>query len=145
MFPIHNVVITTATTERDGEYLKFCADCDEIISKEITIRPEKIKLEKNKYAYTGKAIEPNVKVYNANGQKLFDDNYKVIYLNNVNPGTATVIVDFKDVDREYVFFEGVMETTFEIYKEEQTESSSEEEEPTEVTQSSESEIVLVTP
>ena len=132
-------VITPATIDNDGEYQKVCVDCDEVVRTCVIKKPVRIALYeksgnketyKTKYSYTGRAIEPSVKVYDSDGSQLFDDNYKVTYSNNVYPSIATVTIDFNDVDNESVFYEGVMEATFEIYIEEQPELPTETEKTT---------------
>lgn len=47
--------------------------------------------------YTGEAIEPTV-VVKFNGNEVSDDEYTVIYENNINPGTATVKLSTKNVN-----------------------------------------------
>ncbi len=132
-------VITPATIDNDGEYQKVCVDCDEVVRTCVIKKPVRIALYeksgnketyKTKYSYTGRAIEPGVKVYDSDGSQLFDDNYKVTYSNNVYLGIATVTIDFNDVDNESVFYEGVMEATFEICIEEQSELPTETEKTT---------------
>ena len=114
-------VITPANTERDGEYLMLCCDCDEVLSGEISYRPARIALYetrgssqvfKKEYAYTGRPVEPSVKVYDSKGQKIHDCNYSVEYYDNVNTGTAKVVIDFDE--GIYGIYEGRFEIEFTI-------------------------------
>lgn len=52
----------------------------------------KIVLPAKAYDYTGKAIRPEVKVLNRNGNVVDKSSYKVVYSNNVEPGTAGIVV-----------------------------------------------------
>ena len=60
---------------------------------------ESVKLAKTKYAYTGKAMEPKVTVKGSRNGKTVTlkkgADYTVMYENNVNAGTATVMVKCK--------------------------------------------------
>ena len=73
---------------------------------DISLYPYEIKLEKDSYKYTGKPIEPAVKV-----PGLGADDYTVQYSNNTKIGTATITVIAKGNK-----FTGKIQTTFEITK-----------------------------
>ena len=87
-----------ATTENCGmtEGLK-CSWCDtyEIVPMEIP-RIASIKLSKDKYTYTGKAIKPGVVVTDELGQVIPASNYTLKYSSGLKlPGTYSVTVTFK--------------------------------------------------
>lgn len=87
-----------ATTENCGmtEGLK-CSWCDtyEIVPMEIP-RIASIKLSKDKYTYTGKAIKPGVVVTDEMGQVIPSSNYTLKYSSGLKlPGTYSVTVTFK--------------------------------------------------
>lgn len=116
-------VISPATPEQNGEFLMICCDCDTVLSDEISYAPSKIALYetsgssqiyKKNYTYTGNPIEPYVKVYDSKGQKIHDCTYTVAYYNNINPGTAKVIIDFNEDDDG--IYEGTIEAEFTIVK-----------------------------
>ena len=69
-----------------------------------------IKLAKESYTYTGKAIEPKVTVADANGA-LPAGNYSVTYAKNKNVGTATAKVTLKGAG-----YTGTKNLTFKITK-----------------------------
>ena len=69
-----------------------------------------VSLEVTSFEYTGKAVTPKVTVTNYDGE-LPSDYYDVEYKDNVNPGTAKVIVTLKGK-----YYEGSEELTFEIKK-----------------------------
>ena len=86
-----------ATAQKDGEEKYYCKRCD--IEQTNTIsRPKTIKMRIDKgyatdFYYTGKAIEPQIDVFDAKGNKIFAY-YSVTFENNINIGTASVTVDF---------------------------------------------------
>lgn len=58
----------------------------------VTLQDSDVSLEKDSYAYTGAAIEPEVTV-SYNGKTLTEGNdYAVVYANNTNAGAASVTV-----------------------------------------------------
>ncbi|MGN0522205.1 MAG: hypothetical protein ACI4IQ_06165, partial [Eubacterium sp.] len=87
-----------ATPDCDGYYREYCTNCDYDYKKTIS-KPKTIKLSldmksyTNEFAYTGKAIYPNVKVLDANGVTIPSSDYMVKMSNNINVGTATVTVE----------------------------------------------------
>ncbi len=63
-----------------------------ISESEIDISSAEVNPDKTEYTYTGSAIRPEAEV-TVNGVKLLKGkNYSVSYVNNTNPGTATVTV-----------------------------------------------------
>lgn len=89
--------VVPATPQKDGVEKYYCKRCDIEQTNEIS-RPKTIKMyidkgyEKDFY-YTGKAIKPQIDVFDAKGNKIFAY-YSVTFENNVNIGTASVTVDF---------------------------------------------------
>lgn len=103
-----------ATPEKDGYYREYCTNCDydytQIISIPKTIRLSlDMKSYTKEFAYTGKAINPNVKVFDSTGKEIEQTEYRVKISNNINIGTATVTINF-DSDR----YDGVMTENFTI-------------------------------
>ena len=78
----------------------------EAVIIDISRYPYSISLPKTSYPYTGKAIEPAVKVTG-----LAADNYTVSYSNNTKIGTATVTVTATGYP-----YTGSIETTFKVTK-----------------------------
>ena len=97
-----------ATPQKAGLVQSICLICGQRMKDTTLASPAKIKLSSDKYAYTGKAVTPKVKVVDTNGKKISADNYTVKYKNNKNIGTATVTVKFKGS------YSGSMQTTFTI-------------------------------
>lgn len=58
----------------------------------LTITLEQEGMTNNSIDYTGKAIKPDVKVKDKDGQDVAAENYAVSYSNNMNVGTASVII-----------------------------------------------------
>ena len=89
--------VIPATPQKDGAEKYYCKRCDIEQTNEIS-RPKTIKMRidkvyANDFYYTGKAIEPQIDVFDAKGNKIFAY-YSVTFENNVNIGTASVTVDF---------------------------------------------------
>lgn len=109
-----------ATPDQDGYYKEYCTNCD-YEYKEIISKPKEIKLSidmksyKTEFAYTGKAINPYVKVLDSKGKEIKQTEYQVKISNNINVGTATVTINF-DSDR----YDGVMTEYFTIAESEET-------------------------
>lgn len=87
--------VTKATTTKDGKIEKRCAKCGEIISTTVIYRISKVKLSSSVFNYTGKKITAKLTVYDRNNKVVQSGNYTVAYKNNIKPGRATVIVNFK--------------------------------------------------
>lgn len=82
----------------------------------VTLDPNDIKDVKKlryyvwqSYDYTGKSITPEVTLYNENGEAIYNGYYNVTYKNNVNVGTATIIVTGK------YMLQGTIEIPFQIF------------------------------
>ena len=87
------------TYEENGEKTFTCTVCGETKTEiiEKLIRPDlkdgTITLSPSSFTYNGKAQTPEVTVQDAQGNPLEEGtDYKVVYANNVNVGTATVTV-----------------------------------------------------
>ena len=96
-----------ATTLADGSKVVGCSKCIEK-KNEIIKRIGNVTLSQTSYNYDGSAKTPAVTVADRDGEAISSNNYDVVYNNNVNVGTATVVVNFKN---EY---SGSVSRTFEI-------------------------------
>lgn len=67
-----------------------------IKAKEITLSAENITLEKDTYTYDGTAKKPGVTTVKIGGITIPAEEYTVSYQDNINVGTATVIITDKD-------------------------------------------------
>ena len=103
-------LVKKATFTEDGYTYSICEICGgEEIGMPI-LKGGNVSLEATSFEYTGKAVTPKVTVTNYDGE-LPSDYYDVEYKDNVNPGTAKVIVTLKGK-----YYEGSKELTFEIKK-----------------------------
>lgn len=71
------------------------------VTKNFTINPialnssnAKVRLSKSKFKYDGAQKKPTVEVYDANGNRLSDNNYNLEYSGNANPGKKKVTITF---------------------------------------------------
>ena len=106
-----NITIIASETENYKETRKYV----KITVNESTIKNLAdctIKLEGTSFVYNGNEIMPKVTV--CYGTKILQENkaYEVEYINNINPGTATVRITAIDGSG----WEGFVSTTFEIKK-----------------------------
>ena len=106
-----NITIIASETENYKEMRKYV----KITVNESTIKNLAdctIKLEGTSFVYNGNEIVPKVTV--CYGTKILQENeaYEVEYINNINPGTATVRITAIDGSG----WEGFVSTTFEIKK-----------------------------
>ena len=106
-----NIAIIASETENYKETRKYV----KITVNESTIKNLAdctIKLEGTSFVYNGNEIMPKVTV--CYGTKILQENkaYEVEYINNINPGTATVRITAIDGSG----WEGFVSTTFEIKK-----------------------------
>ena len=106
-----NITIIASETENYKETRKYV----KITVNEPTIKNLAdctIKLEGTSFVYNGNEIMPKVTV--CYGTKILQENkaYEVEYINNINPGTATVRITAIDGSG----WEGFVSTTFEIKK-----------------------------
>ena len=106
-----NITIIASETENYKEMRKYV----KITVNESTIKNLAdctIKLEGTSFVYNGNEIMPKVTV--CYGTKILQENkaYEVEYINNINPGTATVRITAIDGSG----WEGFVSTTFEIKK-----------------------------
>ena len=99
----HQVDSWTITEEPQvgvpGSKTGVCTVCEYEVTEEIPaleaepVEITKVEIADTSYTYNGKAIEPEVTVYDAEGTVLKKDrDYTVAYENNTNVGTATVTV-----------------------------------------------------
>ncbi len=65
-----------------------------------------IHLEQTAYKYTGREIIPNLKIETQEHKMLLNSDVSISYKNNINKGTATVIVSGKGL------YEGIVKETF---------------------------------
>ena len=80
----------------------------------VEIKAENVALEGTKFYYTGKAIEPKVKVTVEGKVLTAGKDYSLKYENNVDIGTATVIVSGIATATETGGYTGTVKRTFEI-------------------------------
>lgn len=52
-----------------------------------------VTLNKDEYEYTGEKIYPNIIVKDGDKELKAYENYRVTFIDNINPGTATIILD----------------------------------------------------
>ena len=100
--------IQKATPDSNGRIYRKCTVCEAEETLATLLKVSNISLEGTSYSYTGKAIEPKVTVANTS-EALAEDQYKVEYSNNVNPGTAKVKVTLANK-----WYEGTKTLTFTI-------------------------------
>ena len=103
-------LVKKATFTEDGYTYAICELCGEEEKGMPILKGGNVSLEATSFEYTGKAVTPKVTVTNYDGE-LPSDYYDVEYKDNVNPGTAKVIVTLKGK-----YYEGSEELTFEIKK-----------------------------
>lgn len=88
--------VTPATMFKDGSVTVGCSECKKTLGKKTVSKIGSIKVEKKNYDYTGKAVKPSVVVKDSKGKLLKNKtDYTLSYLNNTEPGRATVKVTFK--------------------------------------------------
>ena len=85
--------ITEKRSEENVKPANFTEETKEIenVKREI-LTVSAIKTDAASYTFTGKDIEPKIKVYTADGTKISSDNYTVSYEDNLNVGTAKITV-----------------------------------------------------
>ena len=106
--------IQKASPDQDGYKCDACRICGTEDKENVVPVPRvnNITLEKTSFTYTGKAVEADVKVTDADGKQLvLNSEYEVKYANNINPGTAKATVTLKGD-----YYEGTKELTFTITK-----------------------------
>ena len=103
-------VKTAATMEADGIKIIVCDRCgtEKDGSEQTITKLKSVELSTDKYTYDGTAKRPSVVVKDADDKTVDSEYYKVTYKDNVEIGTATVTVVFKND------YEGTVEKTFEI-------------------------------
>lgn len=96
--PAKNIklIVTKATTEKDGSIAKYCNECKKVRGKEIIPKIASVALSAAKYTYNGKAFTPTVTVKDSKGKVLVKNtDYKVTYAaGRTNPGRYAVTVTF---------------------------------------------------
>ena len=80
------------------------------VENKISLNDCFIKLNGNSYVYTGSAITPDVTVTYGNESLKAGQDYTVSYLNNINPGTASVFVSACEGSK----YSGIFWINFEI-------------------------------
>ena len=80
------------------------------VENKISLNDCFIKLNGNSYVYTGSAITPDVTVTYGNESLKAGQDYTVSYLNNINPGTASVFVSACEGSK----YSGTFSVNFEI-------------------------------
>ena len=102
-------VVTPATLTANGVITHPCSRCDKAEASEVIYAPRTFTLAKTSYVYTGKAIAPALTVKDSKGKTLVKGtDYDVIYKNNINIGTASLVITFKNN------YEGTKELKFTI-------------------------------
>ncbi|MBR0447914.1 MAG: hypothetical protein IIX28_05585, partial [Clostridia bacterium] len=91
------VVVTKATTTKDGKYKNVCEICGYTASKQPTVyKASKVALSKTSYTYNGKVQKPTVIVKDSSGKTISTAHYTVTYPSGMkNAGTYSVKVTFK--------------------------------------------------
>lgn len=91
------VVVTKATTTKDGKYKNVCQRCNYTASNQPTIyKASKISLSKTSYTYNGKVQKPSVVVKDSKGSTISSAHYTVTYATGCkNVGTYKVTVKMK--------------------------------------------------
>lgn len=105
--PQHNhnwgewILVKRATMDEDGMEQRFCLDDHSHVETHAIPRINGTQMDKFKYTYTGKKINPAFTVIDVDGNLLIKDvDYKVTYYNTVNAGVYIA-------DIEYIgFYEG---------------------------------------
>ncbi len=103
-------LVEKVTMNADGLVSRHCNVCGADQTLELLPRIASVRLEKESFAYTGKAIRPTVVVSNEAGIRL-SGIYTVSFANNVEVGTATATVRF-----EGGYYEGSKTLSFRITK-----------------------------
>ncbi len=97
-YVVFKSVISQASDKLTGSVKMGCSACSSaktVLVPKIDINS--VKLEKTEYTYTGSAIKPVTTVKDIDGNVLIaGTDYTVSYKNNVNAGTATATINFKD-------------------------------------------------
>ncbi len=91
------VVVTKATTSKNGKYKNVCEACGYVASKQPTIyKVGKVSLSKTSYTYNGKVQKPSVVVKDSNGKTISSAHYTVKYASGLkSAGTYKVTITFK--------------------------------------------------
>ncbi|MDO4380843.1 MAG: fibronectin type III domain-containing protein, partial [Clostridia bacterium] len=85
-----------ATFASDGKRKTVCSVCGKTINETTIAKIKTAVLLKQKFAYSGKAILPNVLITDQNGKSLkAGTDYTVAYKNNTLPGQASATIIFK--------------------------------------------------
>ncbi len=95
------ILVKRATMDEDGMEQRFCLDDHSHVETHAIPRINGTQMDKFKYTYTGKKINPAFTVIDVDGNLLIKDvDYKVTYYNTVNAGVYIA-------DIEYIgFYEG---------------------------------------
>lgn len=89
-------VVIPATLTANGVITHPCSRCEKADASEVIYAPKTFALAKTSYVYSGKAIAPAVTGKDSKGKALVKGtDYDVIYKNNINIGTASVVITFK--------------------------------------------------
>ena len=89
-------VVTPTTLTENGLITHPCSRCDKADESEVIYAPKTFALAKTSYVYSGKTIAPAVTVKDSKGKVLVKGtDYDVVYKNNKNIGTASVVITFK--------------------------------------------------
>ncbi len=83
-----------ATPSRDGYITYACKTCRWYSQTTDIYKPQRIKLGKTKYEYTGKQPKISLKVYNSRGSVISSSNYQVSVASN-SVGKQKVTISFK--------------------------------------------------
>lgn len=105
----------------------------------IPLTEEHVTIADTRFVYTGEPIEPEVVVTVEGSTLLRDTDYAVEYINNLIPGTGTVIVRGILTASETVGYEGEVRIDFTITEAPESEETPETSEPEETPETSEPE------
>ena len=99
--PQHNhnwgewILVKRATMDEDGMEQRFCLDDHSHVETHAIPRINGVKMDKFKFAYTGKKISPAFTVKDTDGNLLKKDvDYKVTYYNTVNAGVYIADIEY---------------------------------------------------
>ena len=105
--------IVKATPSEDGKITSICANCGYVIEVKVIYKPKTVSLAAGDIVYNGEKKKPKVTVKDSSGKTIASTEYTVSYQNNINAGSATAIVKFRESSQSY---EGSLTSTFRILK-----------------------------
>lgn len=105
----YKLVITPATTKRNGSYARICSRCGDEKNRAIIYAASSISVVNKSYVYNGRTRQPCVFVRDSRGFKVRSGDYTVSYPQGMkNVGRYTITVKFQGS------YKGSVEKTFDI-------------------------------